>query len=89
MLAFGGRGKLEYPGKTSQNKVKNQQTQSKYDRLGSGNQTQTMLVEGKCFHHCAKPALNKEFLKLFFKPNIFVECNHATLSSGGGTSGQF
>ena len=45
-------------GKTSQNRVENQQTQSTYDS-GSGNLTRVTLVEGECSHHCADPALWK------------------------------
>ena len=47
-------------GKTSQNRVENQQTQSTYDGR-SGNGTWAILVEGRCSHHCTNPAL-KEFL---------------------------
>ena len=50
MLVFGERGKpAEYPDKSSQSRVENQQTQSTCD-AESGNQTQATLVEGKRSH---------------------------------------
>ena len=49
MLVFDGRGKPEYPGKTSHGRVEDQQTQSTYD-TECGNRTRATLVEGKCSH---------------------------------------
>ena len=37
-------------GKTSHDRVEDQQTQSTYD-TGCGNRTRATLVEGKCSHH--------------------------------------
>ena len=45
-------------GKTSHSRVENQQTQSTFD-AESGNQTRATLVEGKCSHHNANPAILK------------------------------
>ena len=56
ILVFSERGKLEYPGKTSQSRVENQQTQSTF-KDGAGNQTQAMLVRGEYTHHSTNPAL--------------------------------
>ena len=55
MLVFEGRGKPEYPEKTSWSRVENQQTQPTYD-AESGNRTRDTLVEGERSHHCVNPA---------------------------------
>ena len=57
MLVFDERGKPKYLGKkTSHDRVEDQQTQSTYD-TECGNRTRATLVEGKCSHHEANPAL--------------------------------
>ena len=55
MLAFEERGKTEYPEKTSRTKGEDkQQTRPSVMYVStSGSQTWTMLVGGKCSHHCA------------------------------------
>ena len=56
MLVFMEGGKPENPEKNPRSKDENQQqTQPTYD-TGTGNRTQTTLVEGECSHHCAIPA---------------------------------
>lgn len=55
ILVFGDRRKLEYPEKTSQTRVENQQAQPTYD-AESGNRTPDTLVESEPSHHCANPA---------------------------------
>ena len=50
------RGKPEYPGKTSQNRVEDQETHSIYD-VGSRNETRATLMEGECSYHCVNPTL--------------------------------
>ena len=56
-VGFLGEGKTEVPGiKPLRARMRNQQqTQPTYD-TEYGNQTQAILVGGKCRHHCAIPA---------------------------------
>ena len=68
MLVFEERGKPEYPEKTSQSRVENQQqTQPTYD-AGSGKRTRDTLVGGEGSHHCtiSGPQLCKELLTNYF-----------------------
>ena len=55
-LVFGEMEKPEYPGKISQSRVENQQTQPTYDG-GSRNQTRATLLEGEYSHHSANTTL--------------------------------
>ena len=75
MLVFGVRGKLEYPGKTSQNRVGNQPAQSTHDSR-SGNQSRAILVEGECCHHYANPALYIICLRFIYYFSVQQPCWH-------------
>ena len=69
MLVFGERGKPEYPGKTSHSRVENQQTQTTFE-AECGNRTLATLVEGKCSHHKANPAVGKCYFSRFLTCSV-------------------
>ena len=59
-------------GKTSLNRLENQQTQPTYD-AESGNRTWATLVGGECSHHYATTALKVAFFNVDFHLSLLTE----------------
>lgn len=79
-VGFCAGGKTGGPGeKTSQSRVKNQQTQATYD-AETGNRT--TLVEGARSHYCANPALEKRSLIASDKSHRDTPCFKLCVLSG-------